>query len=85
MARGWESKSVEEQQLEYDRSPARRGPAEDPARARRRQSLELALARTRADLSRARKEAHRQMLERALGELERQLRELGPDPVSPKG
>lgn len=85
MARGWESKSVEDQQLEHDRPKARRGPAEDPARAQRRQSLELALARTRADLARARNEAHRQMLERALGELERQLRELGPDPLSGEG
>jgi hypothetical protein len=70
MARGWESKSVEAQQDERERS-AREGrqPAPTPVeaeRAARRRTLELALARAQADLANARSPAHRVMLERTI-------------------
>jgi hypothetical protein len=64
MARGWESKAIESQQEEAERSKAR-GPAptaEELARAGRRQTLELALARTQAEIAAACRPAHREML-----------------------
>lgn len=64
MARGWESKSVEAQQDEATRrAPA--GPALTAAereRHQQRQSLELALAQTQAELTAACRAAHRDML-----------------------
>ena len=75
MARGFESKDVEFQQAEAERvktiGPAR-SPHERDADARRR-TLELSLARARADLASARSPAHRHMLEQAIGALEAQL------------
>jgi hypothetical protein len=76
MARGWESKSIEAQQEESARAP--RGgrepsPGERAAVARRR-TLELARAKALADLARARTPAHREMLQRAIADLEAQLR-----------
>ena len=74
MARGWESKAVEEQQMERERGRADRRPSvADPAAARHRQGLELARARIVADLAEARSAAHRQMLETALADLDKQL------------
>jgi hypothetical protein len=79
MARGWESKAVEEQQLERDRGRSRTLPAEhDPAALARRQGLELARARATDDLARARTPSHRAMLEAALADLDAQLRSLAP-------
>jgi len=75
MARGFESKDVEYQQAEAERAKiARRAltPAEREADGRRR-TLELALARARADLVSATSPNHRQMLERAVAALEDQL------------
>jgi hypothetical protein len=75
MARGFESKDVEFQQAEAERRPPPRRtltPAERDDAARR-QSLELALTRTRNDLERATSSAHRRMLEEAIADLERQL------------
>jgi hypothetical protein len=75
MARGFESKDVEYQQAEAgrDRSVKRTlTPAEREETARRR-SLELALSRSRNDLTKASSPAHRRMLEQAIAELERQL------------
>jgi hypothetical protein len=78
MARGWESKSVEEQQ---DAAAAARiaatAPAVSPDEAARRQQLEalhLARARTLADLQRACRPAHRGMLEQALADLDGRIR-----------
>ena len=78
MARGFDSKSVEYQQEEALRS----GPGkkerplseEERARHQRRQTLELARARTAADLSRAASPAQREMLERALAALDTALK-----------
>lgn len=77
MARGWESKSVEAQQDERERS-AREGrqPAPTPAEVERAASLrtvELALARARADLATARSPAHRAMLEQTIAALTKEL------------
>ena len=75
MARGFESKDVEYQQAEKDRSRAS-GQALSPAErdeAARRRSIALALARSRSELLTAASPAHRRMLEQAIAELERQL------------
>lgn len=79
MARGWESKSVEEQQLERQRPKPRPagGAPVDPAREDRRHGLELARARAADDLTRARGDAHKAMLERTIAALDDQLRQLG--------
>jgi len=77
MARGFESKDVEFQQAEADRSriPARSLTPEERERATRRQSVELALTGARRDLAAATSPIHRQMLEQGIAELERQLAE----------
>jgi hypothetical protein len=76
MARGWESKAVEAQQDEATRA-ARPGPrvltADERARDSARRTLELARAKLQGDLDRARTDAHRTMLRRALDDVERQL------------
>jgi hypothetical protein len=80
VARGWESKAVEEQQLERERRAATaeaRVPA-DPRREAHRRTLELARARAADDLSRARHEAHREMLRRTLAALDAQIAALPP-------
>jgi hypothetical protein len=75
MARGFESKDVEFQQAEAERAKTLRAPLtpeQRDAQARRR-TLELALARARADRQAARSEAHRRMLDQAVAALEREL------------
>ena len=75
MARGFESKDVEFQQAEAERTK-RLGPTRSPeerAADARRRTLELSLARARADLINARSPAHREMLEQAIKALEDQL------------
>ena len=76
MARGWESKNIEAQQAERESRTSRAAPmgAEEAARASRRRTLELALARAVADLATASNPAHRKMLEAAIQALEEQLR-----------
>ena len=75
MARGFESKDVEFQQAEAERvkTLARPLSAEERDRQSKRQSLELALARARADLAVARTPPHRKMLADAIAALEQQL------------
>jgi hypothetical protein len=77
MARGWESKAVEEQQLDRDRPRASSSPSApvNPEREQRRRTLELARARAVDDLSRARNAAHQTMLERTIAAIDDQLRE----------
>ena len=75
MARGFESKDVEYQQAEAERSKSV-GPslsAEERAAQARRRTIELALVRARADFASARSPAHREMLEQAIAALEAQL------------
>jgi hypothetical protein len=75
MARGFESKDVEFQQAEAERQKTVRralSPAERDAINERR-TVELALARARAERDAARSEAHRRMLDQAVAALEAQL------------
>jgi hypothetical protein len=75
MARGWESKSVEQQQEEATSTVAR-GPRLTPeqiANQQRRQSLELSRKRMAQQLEAASNPRHRQMLEMALRDLDAQL------------
>ena len=79
MARGWESKSVESQQVE-ERSFAARNNRPDPEeveRTRKREGLEMSRRRVMNELKSARSEVHRAALQAALEHLERELRALG--------
>jgi hypothetical protein len=81
MARGWESKAVEEQMNELGTRPAEKGLAYDPspavrARRERLETLRLSHARALEQLKRATTPAHRAMLERALSALEAEMAEL---------
>lgn len=77
MARGWESKAVESQQAEASEraAPTTARPATAEARAAEaeQRTLELARARLRADLEAATVPAHREMIARALDELDRRI------------
>jgi hypothetical protein len=75
MARGWESKAVESQQDDArDKAPTRPSLTPDQrARADRRRSLELAVARTQAELQAACHPAHRDMLRLRLEALQTEL------------
>ena len=80
MARGFDSKSVESQQEEAERSRDQKKERplsrEERVRHQRRTTLELARARTAADLSRAAAPAQRQTLGRALAALDAELKAL---------
>ena len=75
MARGFESKDVEFQQAEKERaaSPRRALTADEREADAKRRTLELALARAKADLAAARSDAHKRMLADAIAALEQQL------------
>jgi hypothetical protein len=79
MARGFESKDVEFQQAEAERSKTLGSraltPAERDAQNASR-TLELALAKTRSDRAVARSDAHRRMLDAAIAALEVELARL---------
>jgi hypothetical protein len=75
MARGWESKSIESQQDDAQSKRVVR-PALTPDerdRLERRQTLELAVARTQAELQAACHAAHRDMLRLRLAALQAEL------------
>ena len=73
MARGWESKAVEDQQQEAERRRAENRIRESSATDRRR-TVELARAQTLSLLGLVRTPAQREALERALADLDAQLR-----------
>jgi hypothetical protein len=78
MARGWESKSVEQQQEEAT-SKVAKGPRLTPEQItveRQRRGLELSRSRIAQQLEAATNPKHRQMLEVALKELDRQIESL---------
>jgi hypothetical protein len=79
MARGFESKSVEEQQAEAkrDSNPGQQLTPEQAERKRKRDGLILSRKNVKQRLESASSPAHRQMLEGALSELDRQIAELG--------
>jgi hypothetical protein len=73
MARGWESKSVEDQIATAEAGTPRPGPAPSPdqqARAARRATLQLARASALQDLQRACNSHHRALLEQTLAHLD---------------
>lgn len=81
MARGWESKAVEDQMNEADARQRQSGTAYDPspevrARRERLETLRLSHARALDQLKRATTPAHRSMLERAVRALETEMDEL---------
>lgn len=76
MARGWESKSVEQQQEEVaDRGKSGRSPVSPDSQRTNRQREGLLLSRTRLtrQIEAATHPQHRRMLEQALAEIEKQL------------
>ncbi|HJQ40047.1 MAG TPA: hypothetical protein VKB93_23120 [Thermoanaerobaculia bacterium] len=79
MARGFESKSVESQQLDERRAPGRGEPPsrEELERRGKRESLELSRRRVRNELANAKSAVHRAALENALAHLENEIRSLG--------
>ncbi len=79
MARGWESKAVEQQQDEATRSsspPKQSFSPEEAIKQRQRQGLTLSRQNVVQQLQRAKNPAHRQMLESALADLDAQLSRL---------
>jgi hypothetical protein len=79
MARGFESKSVEEQQAEAKREsdPRQQLSPEQAERRRKRDGLVLSRKNVQQRLESISNPAHRQMLEGALVEIDRQIAELG--------
>ncbi|MGB7583321.1 MAG: hypothetical protein WBM11_00650 [Terriglobales bacterium] len=80
MARGWESKSVEEQQSQAafaGKKPRAPSTPQELARQRERQGLRLSRARVMQQLETAQNTHHRQMLASALADLDAQLARLG--------
>jgi hypothetical protein len=76
MARGWESKSVEQQQAEMsEERKTVRAPLspDEQQRNRKREGLLLSRERLRQQLRAASNPRHRQMLEQAIAELDSQL------------
>ncbi len=76
MARGFESKQVEDQQAEAERRRDRcdGDAAEDPARATRRRTLEMARVDVRHRLELATAAPLREMLKRTLEAIDQELR-----------
>lgn len=77
MARGWESKSVEQQQEEAATGKSRGTPlsVEQAAAQKRRQRLLLSRQHILQQLEAASNPTHRQMLEAALADLDAQLKD----------
>jgi len=76
MARGWESKSVEQQQeVMSEQRKTLRAPIspDQQQRNRKREGLLLSRSRLTQQLQAASSPRHRQMLEQAITELDRQL------------
>ncbi|HEX8889066.1 MAG TPA: hypothetical protein VF779_07805 [Pyrinomonadaceae bacterium] len=81
MARGWESKAVEDQIEEAEKRAQKRGAEDDltpeeRARRNRLESLRLSRSRTLTQLEQATRPAHRAMLQRTLQALEAEIDEL---------
>jgi len=79
VARGWESKSVEEQQAQAASTASPTRPPLTPdeiARARRRQGLMMSRQHVLQQLEAAKSARHREILQNALADLDRQLAQL---------
>jgi hypothetical protein len=83
MARGWESKSVEDQmdtaKADRDAQVKPKLSVEDRERHTRMQSLRLSRARIVSLMESTRSERYRAQLQRTLAELDAQSRELEPE------
>jgi hypothetical protein len=80
MARGWESKSVEEQQAQAASAPTKPHTRLTPAQLateRKKQGLVLSRQRLLQQLKVSQNPNHRKMLESALADLDAQLAQLG--------
>jgi hypothetical protein len=79
MARGWESKSVEEQQsaASLEVEPKQRLTTQQAATRQAREAIELSRRRVLQQLQSVENPRHRQMLETALSELDDRLTRLG--------
>ena len=80
MSRGWESKSVEEQQAEATRAKEETKPrltSEEAAKKREKDSLLLSRSGVLQQLQSARNARHKLLLETALADLDAKLRLLG--------
>jgi hypothetical protein len=81
MARGWESKSVEQQQDEMVNPSKASGPRLTPvqkANNRKREGLLLSRKRLTQQLETSSRPPHRQMLEHAIAEIDKQLASFDP-------
>lgn len=80
MARGWESKGVEDQIEEGNRRVEESARVEDPLEARLRgkrlESLNLSRSRMLEQLERARHPAHREVLMKGLRAIEKEMEEI---------
>jgi hypothetical protein len=77
MARGWESKNIEDQQEQAKMSTTGTKMQIDPQeqeRNRKKRGLELALSKINSDLNNCRDDRHKQMLESAKADIDRQLK-----------
>jgi hypothetical protein len=80
VARGWESKAVEQQQEEAENARQRSKPlltADQLARQREKQGLRLSRQRILQQLESAQNPNHRRMLESALADLDAKLARMG--------
>ncbi len=80
MARGWESKSVEEQQAQFSKGSGEKKKefsAEESRKAAERQRLKLARANVENQLKVAQNPRYKELLTRELGELDRQIEAAG--------
>ena len=80
MSRGWESKSVEEQQAEASASKNQsklRFTPEQVAQKQEKESLLLSRKRIHEQIASARNARHRQMLQDALADLDAKLKHFG--------
>ena len=84
MARGWESKAVEDQMTSAEAKapapPRRELTPEERDRETRRATLQLARASALQDLQRACDRRHRALLEQTVAHLDEALRKLGQPP-----
>jgi uncharacterized protein YlxW (UPF0749 family) len=79
MARGWESKSIEDQQAEAERAAAEAKRAPLTAAQQRRETLLLSRSQLQSQIENVRHETHRQMLNASLQALDKELAQLEPE------
>lgn len=83
MARGWESKSIEDQQAAAERAAAEAQHVPLTPHQQRCEALLMARSQLQHQLEHVRHEAHRQMLNLSLQALDEELAQLEPEPLTP--